>query len=198
MRLQAVCTWLLWTTSWWHSDAASDSGVYCTSDPSPDYLWLHLKQGKLQEEMETVGPCSPLRSGRSSVRSVSSSGCCSRQDYSQHSTLSSCHPLPKGNSDLKSEILVLNVILEWQTILAPARRPPFQNSFLLECRGHRPSPCSRVTCLHAAQTAQGDPYYSALVSSLRKAAPWIPGPQRVPSAHEDHNCGSKSSKGASA
>lgn len=33
-----------------------DSWVYCTNNPSLTYLWLHLKQGKLQEETKTVGP----------------------------------------------------------------------------------------------------------------------------------------------
>lgn len=33
-----------------------DSWVYCTNSPSLPYLWLHLQQGKLQEDVKTVGP----------------------------------------------------------------------------------------------------------------------------------------------
>lgn len=37
-----------------------DSWVYCTNSPSLTYLWPHLQQGKLQEDVETVGPSSTL------------------------------------------------------------------------------------------------------------------------------------------
>lgn len=197
VRFQAVCTWLLRTTSWWDSDATSDSWVYCTNNPSPDYLWLHLKQGKLQEEMETVGPYSTLPSGRASFRSYVKQRLLQppRLQTAQYAFFMS----PFAKSELQSEIQnprsechlrMANYSCSSAEASTPGHFPPGMlgapSVSLLQSRVFTPPRQHKAICTHS------------LLLSVRKVALLIPGQQRVPSAHEDHSCGSKSSKGASA